>query len=361
MRKFTKICLAASFILILVGGTICAIGAATGGWRLARDYGRDSKWTRFVWSVPEHFRWSFWKWEDWDEFTELDDLDDIVEDAVENAVTDVDVDEIVDEALEDAGLHNAHGDAGPVSHGVPSSYVQEQMPSGYSNTDVAAEDIHKLKIDIGGAALYIGESEDGYFGVKIDGKGNYRYYGKNGTFYLEGNRDSSWKDWNINGKKVYLYIPKGMNFTEADIELGAGLISMDALYADEMKLMVGAGQIVAEEIVCRELEAETGAGEMILNRVTTEEMEIINSAGHTYVNGSVSRKADVECSLGQTELALEGNEQDFNYELDCSVGSIKLGSRSYSALADDTKINNGAAKQCELECSMGEIVVSFSG
>jgi len=79
MRKFTKICLVASFILILVGGTICAIGAATGGWRLAQDYGRDSKWTRFVWSVPEHYRWSFWKWEDWDEITELDDLDDIVD------------------------------------------------------------------------------------------------------------------------------------------------------------------------------------------------------------------------------------------------------------------------------------------
>ena len=113
-------------------------------------------------------------------------------------------------------------------------------------------------------------------------------------------------------------------------------------------------------MVCKELEAETGAGEMVLNHVTAEEMEIVNSAGHTYVNGSVSRKVDVECSLGQAELVLEGKEQDFNYELDCSVGSINLGSRNYSALADDTKINNSASKQCELECSMGEIVVSFS-
>ena len=66
------------------------------------------------------------------------------------------------------------------------------------------------------------------------------------------------------------------------------------------------------------------------------------------------------CSIGVAELALDGREDDFKYEISCAMGSITVGGNSYGALADNTRINNRASADCELECSMGEIVLSFS-
>ena len=347
MRKFSKICLVTAFILILIGGTMCVIGSVTGGWLLAQDMGQKNAWVRFVWNHG----WGYWNrdfddWDDWMEQEALDELDDIGD--------------VVYQTVENAGMHTGHGSAGEISHESSHEQTQAQMPANYSGTDIAAGDVRNLQIDIGGAALYIGESEDDNFGIEIDGKGNYKYYERNRTFYLEGNinrRDLL--DININTEKVYLYIPKGMTFQEVDITVGAGLISLDTLYADEVDLIVGAGQIDAGELVCRELSVETGAGEMLLNDVTVDELDVVNSAGHTYVYGSVSREVDVECNLGQAELVLAGKEQDFNYEIDCSMGSVTVGSKSYSALANDTHINNRAAKECDLQCSMGEVTVFF--
>lgn len=340
MKKFTKICLIASLVLILIGGTICIISVVTGGWRLARDVGENNSWVRFAWGMPRHYRWGYWDWE------ELEDVEDVVE-------------ETLNETFGETDFRSEHGIMSETRREASHEQKQGQISKDYSYTNITAADVKNLQIEIGGASLYLAESENDYFGIKIEGKGDYKYFEKNKTFHLEGNLDEHWELINHLDDKVYLYLPKGMSFREAHIEVGGGFVEIDALTADEAELSVGGGQMIADKVVCRGLSVETGAGETILNHVTAEKLELANSAGRTYIYGDVSRSVDVECSIGQAELTLDGREQDFNYDIECAMGNITVGSRNYSSLADDIHINNGAAKECELECSMGEIMISF--
>ncbi len=48
MKKFTKICLITSVVLVLLGGTICILGAISGGWRMIYGMDRSSALWRFV-------------------------------------------------------------------------------------------------------------------------------------------------------------------------------------------------------------------------------------------------------------------------------------------------------------------------
>ena len=55
MKKFTKICLITSVVLVLLGGTICILGAISGGWRMIYGMDRSSALWRFVRRVENSY------------------------------------------------------------------------------------------------------------------------------------------------------------------------------------------------------------------------------------------------------------------------------------------------------------------
>ena len=63
--------------------------------------------------------------------------------------------------------------------------------------------------------------------------------------------------------------------------------------------------------------------------------------------------------MGNVEMKLEGGEKDFNYRLEGSMGNIDLGRESYSGFSNEVVLNNGADKEMQVECSMGNISIRF--
>ena len=55
-------------------------------------------------------------------------------------------------------------------------------------------------------------------------------------------------------------------------------------------------------------------------------------------------------------------QEDYNYDLECGVGNLDVGSDSYSGLGREKSISNtGADRKVDLECGMGNVSVNFSG
>ncbi len=362
MKKFSKIWLCTALFLIIIGGTLCVFGYFTGGWRLANEIGRSSSWARLAWAIPGHYsRWHWGDWMDWEDLKELEEVEDLekLEDLeeLENLAKLDKLEELEDLegiAESDAASNAAGGgNNGEISLSLPDA-------ADYEDTGIRAADVKDLDVEIGGAALYIQEAEGDTFGIKTEGKGTYRYYEKNGKFHLEGNRKEMWDQYINKEERVYLYLPKGMVFREADIEMGGGVVEIASLSADEIDLSVGAGEIIVGELDGVELKVETGMGAVSLNKINVQKLDAETGLGSTYMKGSVSREIDMECGMGNIELILSGKVSDYNYEICCAVGSIDVDGRNYSGLAEDVRINNKAAAECSLECSMGEISLTFS-
>ena len=75
-----------------------------------------------------------------------------------------------------------------------------------------------------------------------------------------------------------------------------------------------------------------------------------------------AEETDGECGLGELDLTMTGAQEDYNYDLECGVGNLDVGSDSYSGLGRENHISNtGADRKLELECGMGNVSVSFSG
>ena len=61
-------------------------------------------------------------------------------------------------------------------------------------------------------------------------------------------------------------------------------------------------------------------------------------------------------------MNVTGTQDEYNYDLQCGIGNLDIGSDSYSGLGREKHISNASAdRKLELECGMGNVSVSFSG
>lgn len=250
-------------------------------------------------------------------------------------------------------------------------------------TAYSASDVRELDIECGGNDLVIQESEDDYIWIARDsGTNPVSYRLQDGTFELYSKKNfrlwSSWW-WNNPKRTVYLYLPKGMVLESIDLEIGAGEmdsvaleaneinVEVDAgtaviksLYGKEVEINVNAGGLEVGDVTARELSAQTGAGSLVIRNFTAEDASLSASAGSLEAEGAVGRNADIECGAGSIQMTLQGAETDYDYDLECSMGEIRIGGSTYSGLSDEKTLRNGGKGVLNVECSVGDIEIEFT-
>lgn len=222
---------------------------------------------------------------------------------------------------------------------------------------VSGSDVNSLDIELGGCLFETRISEDGDFHLETSGIDRIQSYVEQGKLYIKSVKTSLFLG--SSASKITLYVPEGQHYDRVDIDLGAGEIVIDGLSAVEVSLEVGAGQIKVKNLKAKVLEAEVGMGQIELPDMDVDQLEAEVGMGELAGSGSINVRALLECSMGNLELKLIGSQQDFNYRLDAAAGNIDLGRDSFGGLAQTRRIDNGAAKTIEADCSMGNITISF--
>ena len=146
-------------------------------------------------------------------------------------------------------------------------------------------------------------------------------------------------------RKVCISYPEDVKLQELEIEMGAGTVYLNRdIETEKLSVEMGAGEFESKNpVTAREADLEIGTGSM------------------TFADLS-ARKTDGECGLGELDLTLTGTQEDYNYDLECGVGNLDVGSDSYSGLGREKSISNkGADRKLNLECGMGNVSVNFSG
>lgn len=146
-------------------------------------------------------------------------------------------------------------------------------------------------------------------------------------------------------RKVCISYPEDVKLKKLDLEMGAGAVYINReIQTEELNVDMGAGEFAGNVLVtAKEADLQIGTGSMTFNDLSAEK-----------ING--------ECGLGEMDLTVTGKEEDYNYDLQCGIGNLDIGSDSYSGLGREKHISNASAdRKLELECGMGNVSVSFSG
>jgi len=214
-------------------------------------------------------------------------------------------------------------------------------------------DIDILDIEVGGSEFVFQESEDENFYLETKDTGKFQSYLKEGTLFIKSSQ--TFDDCGT----IILYVPAAYEFEKVDVELGAGLLELDVLSADEVDFEVGAGQITVNFLRAEDCKVEVGMGEILVEDMLVGDVKADVGMGHLMMSGLVSGDLKGDCAMGSMELFLSGSEEDFNYDLAGAVGNVSVGGRQYSGFAQEKKVDNGADKKISLDCAVGNVLVEF--
>ena len=129
--------------------------------------------------------------------------------------------------------------------------------------------------------------------------------------------------------------------------------------SDYITIKGGAGSLQAETLVAdKELEAELGVGDFRIEEAILGEVDISCGAGSVKIEQcTLGGDLDVSGGMGDVNIGIIGKETDFNYELECGMGELKVFGKTYASLGKEKEINNGAPYTISLECGIGSVTI----
>ena len=331
MKLFTKICLIAAVIALGLGVVGVGIGLVMGA-----DM-RDLNELGIYISPHQQVRVS----------TVERDIEDVWEDRIEDAIEDK-IENRIENKIEEYSKNNTQGIAGNQHHdekdietlgenkhhSIEHYDFEEHHNDNLYSYSCSLQDINMLEIDADNAEIMV-------YAVNEAVSINYFSSHKTDISKVEG---SVLKIKDENSSKtpteLEIFIPIGM-LKEIDIEMDAGEFIADKLVADHISIDMAAGRVQVEELI---------AG---------KKAEVQMDAGQVTVGYYEGPGLEVDCAVGSVMVVCEGNQKDYNYELECGLGKIQINEESYSGIRNDFRINNESSKLIKAECEMGEVLLEF--
>lgn len=312
MKKFIKLSFVVAMVLIIVGGAFYMLGRKDGREEvdeLLSEFGVD--WMNVDWSNNVDLGWT---------------------DKIDFGNYDID----------DSTIFNGN-------YAIWSGDVKKQT--------FYQDSIDELKLEIGGSMVTIEDSDDG--NIYIEGKnvGKMQAYVEGDTLYVKSVRPANLMD-EVKNSTITLYLPNS-SLQLLDVSLGAGQLKLENLAVQDMTASIGAGQLLMEDMDLGTLKLSLGAGELKAEDVTVENLTASIGAGNMDFSGGIYRSAEISCSMGNVNMELEGEKDDFNYQLNCVAGNMEIDGDRYSGAAMERYIDNDAAKTITIDCSMGNVEVDF--
>lgn len=229
-----------------------------------------------------------------------------------------------------------------------------------TGTAFNASEVNNISVDVDAASIYVKPSAD-EDEIRVDLQhGQEKYY----SCVLDGDTlqiryDQKNYRYHRKSPEITIYLPSDKNFGTLDFVIGAAEMEFDdqAISCERLTIDVGAGSLEAERFDVTELlDIEIGAGEVNVDSGTFGEVKIDCAMGSVELSGKLNGDLTGSCSMGSIEIELDGNEEDYNYDLTCSMGEMTVNGRTRAAFdGTHTEKNENAVGTISMDCSMGSV------
>ena len=109
----------------------------------------------------------------------------------------------------------------------------------------------------------------------------------------------------------------------------------------------------------RNFELKVGAGQAVCENVTSRNAVMDIAMGECQYSGKINKDLSVDCGQGNVEIEVDGAEEEHNYDLDCGMGNILVGSMRAAGMGAQQTQDNGADSLYHVKCGMGNVTITF--
>lgn len=310
MKKFTIISLITSGVMLFLGIIMVIIGVTTGGIRIIRSFIFDETRTIF-----DHLNtgWNIVRQEMSVRFPEG----------------------IMDE------FTVSYNEAYPV-------YTTGEFSTSRA---VSANEVTDIEIYMTKGDLDIMESDEDEIGIEWGGVGRFQYYVEDQTLYVIAVDDLG---------ELTIFLPEDLEIKTYRLAAAAGSINVESVKAEETSFYLGACDMTVGQLETDDLKMETGACNLDIMDGTVGNIDVVYSASEITYQGNITGDADITGSMGNLELTLYGDSDQFNYYINSQLGNVNIPGYHSAGWTQNAVVDNSASKDLSITSSMGNVEVIFS-
>ncbi len=210
--------------------------------------------------------------------------------------------------------------------------------------------IHSLQLDISAADLTIRQGES--FAVESNLK-NLKVTAKNGVLSI---KETARLFQNYNGAMLVISIPADTVLESTTLKTGAGRFIADTLRTSALDCDFGAGEIKISSLsALSRADIDGGAGKITISGGAMNNLDLDMGVGQLNFTSALTGSCELDLGVGESNITLLGEKDDYTLDLEKGLGSITVDGKSISNTAD---IGNGASR-VEISGGVGAIHVVF--
>lgn len=233
-----------------------------------------------------------------------------------------------------------------------------EVITGEGNRIAVASDetISGMELEVEGACVSIVRSDTDELRIGYENARELQFFVEDGKLCVMQRNDILFLNEVV---ELTIYVPERLELDTVSLAMGGGKIEADLLAARNVDITLGAGELILREATADVANIEIGAGSAEIRSGQFGDLYVEVGMGSFDYTGSVRGSITAECSMGSIDFLLDGDQMDYNYDIDCAMGSIEVDHREYAGIAAEKHIDNDAAWNCSLECAMGGITLRF--
>lgn len=216
------------------------------------------------------------------------------------------------------------------------------------------EEFTKMKLDISASNLTIKVEGNTYRVETYQIPKNTKIESKDRILEIKSNKKFNKSD---SKSSITIYIPENVELEEANIEVGAGIVEITGLIAQNVEFNFGTGNVNMQNIsVNNSTKIECGAGQVIIKDSELTNADIEAGVGKLVYSGEVKGNSKISCGVGEVEFDLTGDSDKYTIHTEKGIGDIKINNIS---IADDSTTGNGENK-ISIEGGIGSVNVKIN-
>jgi len=215
-------------------------------------------------------------------------------------------------------------------------------------------EIRSLVIEVHAADLYI--EEGSAFSVESNLK-NLKVNERNGRLTVKDTtKNKLFSSNSYEDAVLTICVPAGAVFENVNLIAGAGRVTVDALSAGTIGFELGAGEVSIDTLVAaKSADIEGGAGKITVADGSLHDLDLEMGLGQLNLTAALTGDCDLVSGIGEMNLTLLGSKEDYRLEFEKGIGSISVDGED---AAEYGKGGNGPNK-VEIHGGIGAIRVDF--
>lgn len=213
-------------------------------------------------------------------------------------------------------------------------------------------EFHSLDIEIGVADLNIREGEA--FSVESNLK-HLHVKVEDGVLKID---ESEWKKSfsAYHDPALTVYVPAGTLFREVSMTTGAGRLTAEELSAEYLDLKLGAGEVSFGSLkATASADIEGGAGRVTISNGVLSNLDLDMGAGQLELTSALTGDCELNLGVGESRINLIGDRDDYRLMLEKGLGSISVEGEK---MPEGGRVGDGA-NRVKVSGGVGAIYVRY--